>query len=278
MKKMLLLFSSLLILTAASAAIHHTSYGDGWVIPMGANEAIDVDNNGTTDFYVNGIAGELGFVPIFSVGCFSSPSASAYTSFGARELSRHQAGDLIQLSFSNMFDFIDDDRGSGYSRTGGFADGWADQEDTYIGFVVLVNNGSDSKNGWMRVALDETNETLIIKEMAYEDPQPIDTGGITVGETGTTAVNNLSSDFGKVVIAPNPAQDFFQMEFDYLGKEDLSIVIQNGVGQEVYRSVANFPLGKSSVNVSTADWATGIYFIRFETTEGVRVEKLNVAK
>lgn len=277
MKKTLLFVSALLILNSLNAAITYTSYGDGWVIPMDANEPIDIDGNGTEDFYVNGIAGELGFVPIFAVGCFSSPSETAYTSFGARELSRHQAGDLIQLNSTNFYDFIDDDRGSGYSVSGGFADGWADLEDVYIGFVVIVDGG-DSQSGWMRIAIDETNQTLIIKEMAYEDAQPIDTGGILVGDTGTTAVNNLSQDFGKVVVAPNPANDFVQIDFDYQGKEELSIVIQNGVGQEVYRSAANFPNGKSTINLSTQDWTTGIYFIRFETEDGVRVEKLNVAK
>ena len=276
MKKTLLFITSLLILNSLSAAINYTNYDDGWVIPMGANEAIDIDGNGTDDFYVNGIAGELGFVPIYGVGCFSSPSETAYTSFGARELSRHQLGDLIQLNSLNLYDFIDDGRGSGYSVSGGFADGWVDMEDVYIGFVVIVNG--DSQSGWMRIVLDETNETLIIKELAYEDPQPIDSGGILVGDKETTAVNNLSEDFGKVTIAPNPANDFFQIDFDYVGKKELSIVIQNGVGQEVYRSAANFTLGKSTINLSTSNWSTGVYFIRFETTDGVRVEKLNIAK
>ena len=176
----------------------------------------------------------------------------------------------------NLYDFIDDGRGSGYSVSGGFADGWVDMEDVYIGFVVIVNG--DSQSGWMRIVLDETNETLIIKELAYEDPQPIDSGGILVGDKETTAVNNLSEDFGKVTIAPNPANDFFQIDFDYVGKKELSIVIQNGVGQEVYRSAANFTLGKSTINLSTSNWSTGVYFIRFETTDGVRVEKLNIAK
>ncbi len=277
MKKILLFVSALLIFNSLSASINYTSYGDGWVIPMDANEAIDIDGNGTVDFYVNGITGELGFVPIFAVGCFSSPDETAYTSFGARELSLHQAGDLIQLNSTNFYDFIDDGRGSGYSVSGGFADGWADMEDVYIGFVVIVDGG-DSQSGWMRIALDETNKTLIIKELAYGEPQPMDTGGISVGDTGSTAVNNLSQDFGKIMIAPNPANDFFQIDFDYLGKKELSIVIQNGVGQEVYRNASNFTLGKSTLNLSTSDWSTGVYFIRFETEDGVRVEKLNVAK
>ncbi len=276
MKKSLLLFFSFLILNSLSAEIYYTDYGDSWVVPMGANEGVDVDGNGEIDFYVNGEPGELGFVPIFAIGCFSSPSETAYTSFGARELTRHNVGDLVQLNSMNVYDFIDDDRGSGYSTNGGFADGWVDMEDVYIGFVIIVDNGY--KAGWMKIAIDETNETLIIKEMAYQDSQLIDEGGINVGDTGTTSVNNLSDDFGKVSIVPNPANEFFQIDFDYQGEKELFVVIQNGVGQEIYRSNSTFGIGESSIYLSAADWATGIYFVRFETEDGVKVEKLNISK
>ena len=278
MKKFLLLSFLSITMYTLNAQITHTSFGDGWAIPLNANLAVDVDDNGTTDFYINGHPGELGFVPIFVVGCFSSPSPSAYTSFNARRLQIHEENELIQLNNNNLFNYIDDDRGSSYSTTGGPADGWLDKQDVYVGFVVMINGGATVRNGWIKTAIDIDNQELIIKEWAYTEEQPQSTGGILAGDRGeSTSVKTLNS-IDDISINPNPASDRVQLKFDYSGSEDLSVVIQNSVGKEVYRTGSALPTGIINLNIQTDHWSSGIYFVRFETETAIRTEKLSITR
>ncbi len=277
MKKALLFFFFTITVIAlqAQSEIIHESFGDGWVIPMNANEAVDIDNDGSVDFYINGFQDELGFVPIFAVGCFSSPSELAYTSFSSRELQIHETGELVQLNELNLFDYIDDDRGSAYSLTGGLADGWVDGQDVYIGFaVIIVNTPGHVRNGWLRTSVNTTTNELTIHEWAYSEVQENYDGGILVGDTGeVTSVKSLDN-IQDISISPNPATENVQVVFDYTGNENLSVVIQNSIGQVVYRDNS----GSNILNVATDNWTNGIYFVRFETETGIHTERLSVAK
>ena len=278
MKKTLLLslLSFAFIALNAQTQITYKSFGDGWVIPVNSNIEVDLDEDGVIDFYINQHPDEIGFSPIFDAGCFSSPSGNAYTSFNARELTLFDEGDFIQMTPVNLFDYIDDDRGSGYSLNGGFANGWANQDDVYLGFAIVVNSGV--RNGWMKASINTSNNSLIIKEWAYTEIEANYQGGITVGDKGeTTSVKRLDNING-VAISPNPANEKVQINFDYSGAENLSVIIQNNVGQEVYRNAADIPVGSTSLNITTSDWTNGVYFIRFETTTSIRTERLSVAK
>ena len=278
MKKFLLLSFLSITMYTLNAQITHTSFGDGWTIPLNANLAVDIDENGTTDFHINGHHDELGFVPIFAVGCFSSPSYGAYTSFNARELQLHEAGEMIQLNNINLFDYIDDDRGSSYSVTGGPADGWLDKQDVYVGFVVMINGGSNVRNGWIRTAIDIENQLLLIKEWAYTEVQYQGQGGILAGDRGESTSVKTLNDIAGISISPNPASDRVQLKFDYSGSEDLSVVIQNSVGKEVFRTGSTLSNGSTNLNIQTDQWSSGIYFVRFETETAIRTEKLSITR
>lgn len=279
MKKTLLLslLSVVLFSLHAQTEIIYKSFGNGWAIPVNSNLEVDIDENGTVDFHINQHQDELGFSPIFAVGCFASPAESAYTSFNSRELTLHEEGDFIQLNGINLYDYIDDDRGSGYSLTGGSADGWVDQQDVIIGFAIL--EGSEVRNGWLTASINISTNELIIKEWAYTDWEPLETGGILAGDKGesTTSVKRLEN-IEAISISPNPANERIQLAFDYSGNENLSIVIQNSVGKEVYRNDADIPIGSTSLNITTSDWTNGIYFIRFETVSAIHTERLSVAR
>jgi len=285
MKKTLLLsFLSFTFFTlTAQTEITYKSFGDGWVIPVNANIAVDVDENGIVDFYINQYEGELGFSPIFAVGCFSSPDEYAYTSFNSRELSIHEEGDLIQLNGDNLYDYIDDDRGSSFSTTGGLAEGWVDQKEVYLGFALIapVPNGTGTgvRNGWLTASVNTATNELTIKEWAYNTELELNyEGGILAGDRGeTSSVKKLES-IEAVSINPNPANAKVQVNFDYSGDENLSVIIQNSVGKEVYRNDTALPFGNTSLNITTSDWANGIYFIRFETATAIRTERLSIAR
>lgn len=276
MKKLLLLSFLFLTMCTLTAQITYQDFGAGWEIPINANMEIDVDNDGTVDFLVNGYTDELGLVPVFLKGCFTSPDATAYNNIGSRELQLHEQDELILISNSNMFDYIDDDRGSSYSLTGGTADGWVDKEDVIVGFAVF-NSSNAVRNGWMTVSINLDHNTFIIKEWAYTDWGATDTNGILAGDRGETSVKTLNT-IEEMSITPNPADQFTQLDFEYTGSEALTVVVQNAVGKELYRSGSNIPVGNTTINLQTAEWTGGVYFVRFETDTAIRTERLVISR
>lgn len=291
MKKALLLSFALCVTLNLQAELHYTNYGpNGWHIGINENVVVDIDNDGANDFYVNAWNNELGFVPIFGKGCFSSPSGTATTIFGSRELTIHQPGDILDASI-NTFAFIDDDRGSGYSaNTNQLADGWVNGEDRYVAFFIF----GSGRFGWMRVEMDITNQKVIIKEMAYDTEYY---GEVEIGYTGQAATiptmdnKETTGDFEAPVaneeieknvkelsISPNPAKEKVNINFDYQSTEQLSIVVVNSVGQEVFRSSNNIIPGKVNLEISTSTWNSGIYFIQFQSEKGIKTERLSVIK
>lgn len=290
MKKALLFSFALCVALSLQAELNYTHYGpNGWHIGMNENVVVDIDNDGANDFYVNGWNNELGFVPIFGKGCFSSPDGFATTIFGARELTLHQAGDVLDASV-NTFNFIDDGRGSAYSAdTDQLAAGWVSGEDRYVGFFIF----GSGKFGWMRVAVDVPNQKLIIKEMAYDSEYY---GEVEIGYTGQTvttinpkeklgsleappvATDEIEKDLQELSIFPNPATENFNINFDYQGVDQLSIVVVNSVGQEVFRNDNNIITGDVNLEISTSTWNAGIYFIKFQSEKGIKTERLSVAK
>ena len=270
MKKALLLSFAFCVTLSLQAELNYTNFGpNGWHIDMNENVVVDIDNDGANDFYVNAWNNELGFVPIFGKGCFSSPSGTATTVFGSRELTIHQPGDILDASV-NTFAFIDDGRGSGYSaNTDQLADGWIDGEDQYVAFFIFTSG----RFGWMKVEMDVTNQKVIIKEMAYESENH---GAIEIGYTGEAATiptldsketigvleapvanEEIEKDVQELSISPNPALDKVNINFDYQGVEQLSIVVVNSVGQEVFRNTNNVITGKVNLEISTSTWNTG---------------------
>jgi len=56
-----------------------------------------------------------------------------------------------------MYDYIDDDRGSGYHTTDGLADGWQSNADIYLGVALLLPSESGDQqlhNGWIKAVID----------------------------------------------------------------------------------------------------------------------------
>jgi len=277
-KNLLLTTFCLFATSSLVAEINYTDYGDGWVIEMNAAQDIDIDKDGVVDFQVNAYNDELGLVPIFAKGCFTPSEPYAKTSFGSWEMHLHQVGDIIGLNQGNMFDYIDDDRTSGYSITGGLADNWEHSKDVYIGFAVFGPGPSDVKNGWMRAAIDITNNTFILKEIAFHDATLIGQGSIVVGDTGlASSVNNLDEVLTSVSINPNPANEFLQISYDFESSQSLNISVFNTMGQQIERMPISYAGKNQRIKLFTSDWSEGLYLINFSTKEGTHTEKLLVS-
>ncbi len=305
MKKAILFTFAFIFTLSLQAELHYQSFGAGWSIGLNQNVVVDIDEDGDPDFFINGYNNELGFVPVFGKGCFSSPSYDAINNIGSRELTLHQTGDVLDQTL-NTFDFIDNDRGSAFNaNTNELALGWTHMQDQYIGFFIF----GSGRFGWMKVAVDTDNKKIIIKEMAYEDQYYT---AVTIGYTGQlpstntiatpnafevnpniesptstisrddlpvqspTSTNQLEKEVTELLVAPNPASDIVNITLNYMGEENLSIIVTNSVGKEIYRNPNNILQGETSVEISVSDWSNGIYFIQLQNEKGIKTERLSI--
>ncbi len=275
-----LLFLSLFTLLSFSvhAEITYINYGEGLVIPMGANLSMDVDQDGTTDFIINSHSDELDFTPIFAKGCFASPDAFSYTTWGAGMLELYELDMLVRISNSNMMDYIENGRGGVYSNNSGLADGWVDLEDQYIGYANFSNDFTKVSNGWIRVSADVENKSLIIKEIAFTEYGELGTNGIVVGDTGNaTSVPEIDAMISEVSVSPNPASDLAVINFNYSENNSMVLNVFTLNGRLVSTQNLNVVSGRNTFSLNTSDWDSGMYLIRFKTNRGIRIERLQVS-
>jgi len=278
MKKPLLLltFLSLTVFTL-QAQINYTNYGEeGLRVAMNENLAMDLDQDGVIDFYVNGYQDEIGFSAIFAIGCFGSPSETSYTSFNSRELRIYEEGENIFINGTNLYDYIDDGRGSIYHGDGVFADNWEDGVDQYIGFAMVYET---MKDGWMRVAVDREANELVIYEIAYKEQSATGaTEGIKAGETGLSSVADLGNSLNNFQMGPNPAIDNINLSFIYDGNTPLNVSVLDIAGKEVYNHSSGFNNGQHKLEISTTTWSAGLYYLQMFNNDGVQTEKITISK
>jgi hypothetical protein len=275
MKKSLLLLALFCFaLTSSFSQITHNDYGEeGLVISLNENYSLDIDEDSFPDLYINQYVGELGFTPIFGIGCMASATFSEYTSFGAREMQIFAKDEEITINTTNMFDYIDDDRGSVYSSEAGLAEDWVANEEQYVAFAVFnLNNPDEVLNGWMAISVNPDNETLIIHELAYtEYASLIEPIIIKAGDTGApVSINELDNSINEIRINPNPVYDQLNINFDYSGTENLTIAVLDNSGKLVEQRINQ---STSQFSFDSSTWAAGIYFINLSSSQGTKTKK-----
>lgn len=279
MKKHLLISTlSIFVLTIGiSQQIHHVDFGEeGLVVEINEAYPMDIDSDGTIDFYINSWPDELGFTPVTEIGCFSSPSSNAQTSWGSRMLSIFDEGEVIGINFDNINDYIDDDRGSIHKNGVGLAAGWTNAVPHFIGLAVFNNDNGTVTNGWLKVKVDEDNSQLIILEYAYHDFVDFfyaSEYNMVIGDNGLVNTENIIQLFSEISISPNPASDLISIDYNYQGKGDLNISIFDSVGKEVKRSSAH---EQSSLVLDSSNWPEGVYFVNFNTSDGHHTERIMI--
>ncbi len=78
---------------------------------------------------------------------------------------------------------------------------------------------------------------------------------------------------------PNPTRDQLNLEFELAQDSDLNIVLINALGQEVEKvSNGNTAAGFHNLQVSTANLASGTYFVRFQNGNKVSTQRFVVLR
>jgi hypothetical protein len=262
MKKLYVLFTALTLPFIASATVVHTDFGNGWAVPMGANIALDVDNNFTDDVYINPSATELSIAPIYAKGCYVTTGVAS--------------GNGMEFKLFNSGDPIGGSQGLYYEESqpamvldgSGPAAGWIDGEERLVGFMLFDTQFF----GWMRLKMDVSANTLIIMEYAYETTFGM---AIPAGYRGVTAISDAPV-FTDLNVYPNPSSDQVNFDFgqDLEGTTTLSVF--NPMGQLVYAE--NIQTGVALHRLSVAELAEGTYVARIENGETIEQRRITVTK
>ena len=64
---------------------------------------------------------------------------------------------------------------------------------------------------------------------------------------------------------PNPSQDNFTVSLANKTKVNVSVEVVNAMGQIVYTTAINE--SSKSTTINAANWNTGVYFVRINSTE-----------
>lgn len=262
--KINLLVTLIISITAftLTAQINYIDYESGWVIADGANEPVDIDQDGNADFYINSIEGEYGFFPVFAVGCFTSPEPYLFNNLNSLTLQIHDEGDLIQINGDNLYDYIDDDRGLIYMDGMGLAEGWSINEYQYIGFAVFGQN-QEVYDGWIKVKFNGQSKSIVIKEMAFTSPSIGMPGiGIEVGDKGLTDTRDFEESW--LSVFPNPASNFLNLDFASIDAKIVDGKIYDAAGRTVLSLAAN-QLSKDELQLNVSNWPVGNYNLLLRT-------------
>ena len=89
----------------------------------------------------------------------------------------------------------------------------------------------------------------------------------------TTSTQELSP-VGELAIAPNPAQDYLNVQFELTQQANVGIWVSNSIGQVVVRNeVSQLATGAHQQNVALNTLQNGLYFLHIKSDKGIATVK-----
>ena len=95
-------------------------------------------------------------------------------------------------------------------------------------------------------------------------------------EQSTNSINDLSLE-NMLTIAPNPTRGAVNINVNLPEKEEINIAIFNSLGQQVVL-VQNGAVSNNSYNVSLANQANGIYYVKMNVKGSIITKKVMLNK
>jgi hypothetical protein len=96
-------------------------------------------------------------------------------------------------------------------------------------------------------------------------------------EVGLIGLNENESTISSAKIYPNPAYGKATVAFQATVNEDYTIEVMNAIGQIVYTStLLNVDAGRTTHDLSIADFADGLYTVRISSATGLMSKRLSV--
>jgi len=99
---------------------------------------------------------------------------------------------------------------------------------------------------------------------------------ITHNTTGISSVTMANEK--QLFVSPNPATDHTQLYFNITKDQDIEVAISDALGKEVVHGNYTIATHNPTVNINTGAFATGIYYVKVKTDNGILTERLSIVK
>ena len=179
-------------------------------------------------------------------------------------------------SFGLAWDYYDGDTYDVFNIWREDAQGGWSKIDALPGNITSYNdyNASDPDTRYMIEVIPQSpcNSTMKINGKMTQTTRVVNSvSNIKSKKSLTVKVGELH-EYAKLNVYPNPANDVLNIELIQLqpSTEDYQITVENTLGQLVYQTTAK--VGKQSIQ--TANFKTGVYFVKVQTSKGLMVEKV----
>jgi len=94
------------------------------------------------------------------------------------------------------------------------------------------------------------------------------------GTSETVNVTEQSSLSQTLDIFPNPTQRYFHLSVEGMTAADLKVEVLNVIGEAVEQRSFVYNGAAAVYDFDCADWATGTYFVKIRSAEGVEAHKV----
>lgn len=101
-----------------------------------------------------------------------------------------------------------------------------------------------------------------------------DTANINIMVYNTNSVSELNEN-STILVYPNPASDFVEIDFNGLMQKNISLTVYNSIGKLVESYVYK---NTKSIKLNTVNFSNGIYFIQVNVNDKKIVNRLTIAR
>ncbi len=96
---------------------------------------------------------------------------------------------------------------------------------------------------------------------------------------GASGIESMDNTFGKISVFPNPTTGMLNVSIsDFSDASKLSVSVENMLGQQVASMPTQTINNSAMMNFDLSNQPTGIYFIKFQTPEGIYTQKFVISK
>lgn len=125
---------------------------------------------------------------------------------------------------------------------------------------------SDSSNA----PFNPVDVRMISFSRGYQGPDPVDNielaiGGIAFTPAKSGLLNNNTNEFATMVVAPNPNEGRFQINFQSAKQEQLTITVTDLLGKQIFAGKVNSVMGANTVEVSLPVEAKGLLLLSMQS-------------
>jgi len=127
----------------------------------------------------------------------------------------------------------------------------------------------------MVVVVGDVNHAVFYYEINTVNADNLQAAINTAIEATSTGVEEVSSDFTKVRLYPNPSVNSVSIQFSLKKPSDINIEIHDQTGKLVSkRTYAMLPEGENEIGINTSELENGIYFVKLSngiSSKGIKV-------